>query len=500
MASKRMPSCSRFHALLFFASVLGCSGQEAGGSASASESSSGADSMATTGASEGSVSTTGSTSGTPTTGATTGGSSSTHATGGSSSAGETSTSTGMVETGGPSSSSGGSGTDGSTSSSTGGNELCTEWIVHQGDLVITDNTDLASLTCIVEVTGRLLIKHTKTLTSFPQLGNLHTVGEKIAIGDNAALTDVDGLAGLVQVTGLQGPLYVGELTLYQNPALVDISGLHSLKIVDAIMITDCDALTSLAGIEGPIVGNKQKGWRLALGGLDALESLDSLGALENFSYALDIRDCPKLTDISALEFVLDPDGVFHLIFVDNPALIDLVGLEAIAHATEVHIWNNDSLKDLTGLDGLQDTTANFLILDNDELLGLHGLKLLDQVHYLAIENNPKLVDLSGIDSLKTATLGISVGYCATGGNNALIDLHGLETVETIKGLGVDNNANLKSLVGLEGLKNLEFLFVRNNPGVSSAEANALAAKHGAVPQICNNAGPPEDCPCIPWME
>ena len=170
------------------------------------------------------------------------------------------------------------------------------------------------------------------------------------------------------------------------------------------------------------------------------------------------------------------------------------------HATGVQIVNNDSLKDLSGLDGLEETTTKFLIQGNENLQDLQGLEKLEQVHYLAIHDNPKLLALSGLGGLTTATLGLSIGYCADGGNNSLSNLHGLDSIETIGGLSVDNNANLTSLMGLEPLTSLTSLFVRNNPGVSSVEAKALATKFKATPTICNNAGPPEECPCIPWME
>ena len=95
------------------------------------------------------------------------------------------------------------------------------------------------------MTGKLRIEDTERLSSFPQLGNLKLTGDEVLIGNSAALTDVNGLADLTTVMGVGS-----RLTLYQNPALVDISGLQSLRVVDAIIITDCDALTSLEGFGG----------------------------------------------------------------------------------------------------------------------------------------------------------------------------------------------------------------------------------------------------------
>lgn len=117
-----------------------------------------------------------------------------------------------------------------------------------------------------------------------------------------------------------------------------------------------------------------------------------------------------------------------------------------------------------------------------------------------MHDNAQLIDLGGLDSLKTVTSALLVGSCTEGGNAALSNLHGLESVETIVGLGVDSNTSMTSLMGLDQLTSLALLFVRNNPGVSSVEAKALATTFMAASTICNNAGPPEDCPCAPWIE
>lgn len=389
---------------------------------------------------------------------------------------------------------------GSGSSTSGGDEVCGEGIVHHGDLVITDDTDLTSLACIVEVTGRLKISDTELLTSFAPLANLKKVGDDVQIFFNAALVDLDGLAGLVEVGGElpPAPFSFGEITVHGNPALVDITGLGSVKILDSLVIYDCDALSDLSGPQGPIVGREEKGWNLAIGENDALTSLDTL-AIESFGDRLLLVDNPNLADISALTTIMDPAQVHVVEIVRNPALVDLVGLDAVTHGLNVRIFDNDALTDMQGLGDLEDVAQYLDIVGNDGLLGLQGLDQLAHVHIFSIAGNPALASLAGLDALTTVTHSLAIGSCPDAGNASLVDLHGLESLTTVMNLGVQSNASLTSLAGLEGLTSLDKLWAQFNPLLPSAEATALAAKFGVPSEICDNAGPPEPCICPEWM-
>ena len=135
-------------------------------------------------------------------------------------------------------------------SSTTQGEVCPGGSVHEGDLVITDDTDLAALTCITEVTGDLKILGT-SLTTFLELGNLESVHGDVEIGENPALVNLDGLVSL-SVVG-DGGFFTGEITIYNNPSLVDITGLQSLAKIDWLRIEGCDVLTDLTGPQGEIL-------------------------------------------------------------------------------------------------------------------------------------------------------------------------------------------------------------------------------------------------------
>lgn len=56
--------------------------------------------------------------------------------------------------------------------------------------------------------------------------------------------------------------FTGEITIYHNPALVEITGLHSLTQLLALNIINCDALADLSGPQGEIVGLDGAGWSI----------------------------------------------------------------------------------------------------------------------------------------------------------------------------------------------------------------------------------------------
>lgn len=92
-----------------------------------------------------------------------------------------------------------------TGSSSGGPEPC--GLVHEGDLKVLEDTDLASLTDLGRVTGYLGIymgKRDQRDLSF--LSCLHTVDGGLYIANNTLLESTDGFENLKDVAGLRAGL------------------------------------------------------------------------------------------------------------------------------------------------------------------------------------------------------------------------------------------------------------------------------------------------------
>lgn len=400
-----------------------------------------------------------------------------------------------------------------TSTSTGGPIACDELLVFEGPLEIFDDTDPASLECIVEITGDLLIRNTTSLVSFESLGNLQRVGGKVRIENNATLASLDGLASLQVVEGKNTTPF---MYIFDNPSLTDISDLQALRHVGLVSIAGCDALTDLTGLAGIV----EPGWSLHLGGNAELSSLASLAGITGFSGSLEIGFNPKLADLGPLADILAPN-MARLSISGLPLLPDLQGLESVETLGSLEIRDNPGLVDLSGLDGLSSVSADAWLVGNAKLASLDGLQALTEVGGLQIEghpqlasldglqalaqaarlrleDNPKLTSLTALESLNSISEHLEIGYCDAMGNDALIDLHGLENLTTLGGLSLYQNDALQSLSALPQGIGLEFLWAFNNPMLPTPMLEDYAAETMSDPSfsLCNNGGAPAACFCV----
>jgi hypothetical protein len=371
---------------------------------------------------------------------------------------------------------------------------CDLAVVHVGDLAIADDTVMADLQCIVEVTGRLTIKDTKTLVSFAALGNLKRVGHEVEVSDNLALVDLDGLAALERVDGKTYP----QLKIHHNPALTDVTGLKSLRRVDSLRISRCDALTDLTGLTGDIDGILAPTWGLTLADNAGLTDLAGLGDLIDLDGHIYIFGNTQLTDISTLSTVLSPT-IEHIAIGSNPALQDLQGLDLVVAPRSLYLTDNDSLVDLTGLDSVQTIVPNGLLVEGHaQLASLDGLDAVTTVAELVIEDNPKLTSLATLANLTHVPLVLTIGRCGGSGNDALIDLHGLEGLVAVNALRLNENDALQSIDALPHDIGLNGSEVFNNPLLPHAEIVDYVTVAGISQNsdLCNNGGMPAVCECI----
>ena len=376
-------------------------------------------------------------------------------------------------------------------SSTEGSEVCQGWVEIEGDLHITDSTDLASLICVSSVTGSLFVNDT-SLETFQELANLKSVGGTVQIGGNASLVDLAGLEGLIEIKGGGG---YGEATIFDNPMIENLDGLKSLEVMDYLTILNCDGLSDLSGVSGKISGSLTGGWGLSLVGNKALSTLDSLAGASNLTFRVYLADNPSLTDISALETVIDKDASVEIYVQNNDKLLELVGFHLLTTLSSLVVDGNDSLVDLSGLESVAVVTGAAVVTNNESLEDLSGLGGLEVADSVEVGQNPSLISLEGLDSLQEVQHSLSVGDCETGGNPILTSLVGLEAIETIGNLGIQGNNQLVSLNGLDGLTSLDKVWVQFNPLLPSLEAVELAISLNADSVICKNKDDEGECEC-----
>jgi hypothetical protein len=169
-----------------------------------------------------------------------------------------------------------------------------------GHLVIESEADLAKLDGIRTIEGELQIDKTG-LTNLDVLGCIEEVGGELTIFGNAELIDVTGLGALTRV----GDSFI----LSENTALPELVGIDALTQVGGstiiqgnVAMTGLSGLTSLATIVGAINFRSN----------DSLEHIDGLGALRTVGSQLAITQNPSLC-ISSVnrvgEGITDPSEI-----------------------------------------------------------------------------------------------------------------------------------------------------------------------------------------------
>jgi hypothetical protein len=136
------------------------------------------------------------------------------------------------------------------------------------------------------------------------------------IGDNAALTNLDGLAKLTSVGG--------DLDIFFNNSLTNIDGLVNLTSVGGdLWILANNSLTNIDGL----VNLTSVGGYLDIGYNDALTKLIGLAKLTSVGGDLDIGDNAALTNLDGLAKLTSVGG--NLVIGDNDALTNCQGVAPV---------------------------------------------------------------------------------------------------------------------------------------------------------------------------
>jgi len=382
----------------------------------------------------------------------------------------------------------------------------------EGDLHIKDSDDIEDLMPLfglVRVDGEIALYNNLALDNLEGLNALAEVTDDLFIGwyDSDLGYDL-GNPNLRSIRGLRGLRYVwDDLEIQDNYELESISGLEELREVHGeLSVEDLDLVTNLR----PLRRLTLVGWQLDLDDLPRVTSLDGLEALTSVE-RLTIDALENLEDVSALSNLTAARSISLLELTD---LDDLTGLEQVRGLTGVlEVRECDRLANLAPLTQAIGSTLERLIIIQNELLqdlgALSGLTALvdpdpntpcDDLNTIAsgrcpgsltITRNSRLQGLSGLEGVTTIDGGLTVVENAT-----LPSLSMLGGVTTLGGnLRVESNASLSSL-GLD--HSCSFggagLSISENPQLSQAEAQALAdawtsALPGVVVRVEGNGQP-----------
>lgn len=360
--------------------------------------------------------------------------------------GESTTSTAALSTGMPTTTEGG----------------CADVIA--GDLLISETTDVATLACVVEVQGELRVADTTTWFDLTPLTQLRLVGGDLTIVSNEALVNLDGLQALERVGGI---VWLGD-----NTQLADLSGLAGIRQLGGLSLNR-NALASVAGLQGDVVFQPAAGGMAGISiASEALTDLDGLmaitGASAPLGLSIDIYEMPSLVDVSGLNVFATVEGPIELELRDLTAVS---ALEWPGPLESLRVRRTPALQELS-------------------------LPAMTAAREVSLNDVPALTSLAGLSALKSVSDTLELGLCFGDGLASIVDLQGLEGLEQAALVHIDSNASLVALTGLPETLLAEHVFIRRNPKLPQAAAEAWLSAAGLVgpgtySEACENLGGPE---------
>ncbi|WP_437399568.1 fibronectin type III domain-containing protein [Flagellimonas lutimaris] len=278
-------------------------------------------------------------------------------------------------------------------------------------------TDLSPLANLQEVTGFISIANNEALENLSGLEGLKRVGH-LYLNSNKKLYSIEALSGLEEI--------YGEMTLYSN------------QDTEGIAINFCPALKSLEGLH-----NITSVVRLTIMSNDSLENLNGLRGLKTISVHATIEGNPLLTSMAGLNQL---ESVGHRLKIRQlNSLVSLEGLEMLKIVGQFDIEVNESLISLSAISNLQSVDEFDIIGNNLENLDGINLDIVKEDFFLETR---VLKNLNGILGTST-TSNLRIYF------SSLISLNGLETLESAKSIEISANSQLTDLSGLEGLRSID---------------------------------------------
>ncbi|MBC7774791.1 MAG: hypothetical protein H7246_05070, partial [Phycisphaerae bacterium] len=329
-----------------------------------------------------------------------------------------------------------------------------------------DIANLYGLREIKTIGGSLEIRQTLTLNHLEGLESLDSCWA-LFIHDNPELIDLQGLESLRAI----GP---GGLQVSQNQALVNLDGLNNLQHVDGDFALLADKtfaaignLQSLGEIGGNMIifNDRYDALLVDLLGLEGLTtiggnfdchtySLQSLEGLENLRAIgghFDISRSPSLFHLSALQNLRAIGAELTITETGLAAIGALDSLTSVGG--KIAIVDNPQLTQLIGLNNLRRANSHLIIQRNPLLFALFAFQSLDTiVGYFTLSENRLSNGLGDLNQL--AYVGGSMEIIGS----EILDLHGLENLRRVGHLNLWYNHKLENLQGLENLQRIEGWF------------------------------------------
>lgn len=390
--------------------------------------------------------------------------------------------------------------------------------------VPNDITNLFGLSSIETIAENLIIKDNGALQSLEGLHNLVSVGQSIQIhgNDNGALTGLENLYGLNKLQSIGESLIItsngrlqhlfslnnlteittGDLIIFQNQILEDLSGLESLTAINGnVYIGYHDNIDNLNELRFLV----DIGGSLTLNSNTSLASLFSSNNLMGIGDDLIITGNTSLDNISGLQNITSISGKVEIVGTAAVNLDGISNIESIGEyllisnnqyldslftdnnlntiGTDLRIIGNSSLEINSGLLNLDTIPYDLIYEDNDNATIFQGFENLEYTgNSITVEDNDDMIDFDGLNSL--TYIG---GSLTVENNNNLTSFNGLENLSNIAtSFNIEGNSSLTSISGLNSLTNIGFDLIIENTSLSSITGFSLINSIGRNIELRNN--------------
>ncbi len=250
--------------------------------------------------------------------------------------------------------------------------------------------------------------------------------------------------GVNRYTKITGSLVIGDPEEGATTDIVDLSPLQSLRrINESFQIINNPILISTAGLNIDHIGIQLEiSYNSSLEKVEGLNNLTSLSDLHLYhNYAL--------SDLSGFSQLTRIDHTLSIFYCSLMANLDwLSNLTTIG--SELRISSCHALTNVDGLNNLRNFSGQnpeIKFLTNARLENLNGLQNLNTTLLnLNLSDNSSLLNIEGLENIDVTN------YIIIFNNRDLENLRGLETVTTLLGfLSIKQNNSLSDLQGLNNL-------------------------------------------------
>ncbi|MBL7796539.1 MAG: VCBS repeat-containing protein [Saprospiraceae bacterium] len=274
---------------------------------------------------------------------------------------------------------------------------------------------------------------------------------------------------------IEGAVAIRQSTLPGATPIENLNGFAHLEIIRGNLDIEATSLQNLEGLQNL----DSLGGDFFLQENAALQTFGGLGSLKSIGGSIWVYDAPALQTLDGLDSLNHLGGSLSLYLL--PVLKNLHALQNLTNVPgSLQIAGCDTLAALTGLQHLtnigadgdpfsgQLTIANCPLLEN-----LTGLEKLESVSTLGLNGNAGLKNLSGLENLDTIRLDFR-----------FFENHALENLIALAGVksALQGNIILRNndaLTTLNGIGNMNFSMLKN---IELTESAALAGC--AQPNIC----------------